>query len=156
LLKRDYEKAVYYGKRSIELNPNSASSATMFGWTLRSIGRYEDAIKEYERALRLDPLATRMTLTQMGTTYLMMRQYDDSISVCKKALEGNFRNLAAHLTLAMAYSSSDKMDEARAAASDVLRISPNFSVEHFAKALPFKNEADRDFMADALRKAGLK
>jgi adenylate cyclase len=156
LLKRDYEKAVYYGKRSIELNPNSASSATMFGWTLRSIGRYEDAIKEYERALRLDPLATRMTLTQMGTTYLMMRRYDDSISVCNKALEGNFRNLAAHLTLAMAYSSSDKMDEARAAASDVLRISPNFSVEHFAKALPFKNEADRDFMADALRKAGLK
>jgi adenylate cyclase len=156
LLKRDYEKALYYGRRSIELNPNSANSATIFGWTLRSIGRYEDAIKEYERALRLDPLNTSMTLTQMGTTYLMMRRYDDSISACKKALERNSRNLAAHLTLAMAYGSSDKMDEARAAASDALKLSPNFSVENFAKSLPYKNEADREFMADALRKAGLK
>jgi hypothetical protein len=56
----------------------------------------------------------------------------------------------------MAYSSSDKMDEARTAASDVLKVSPNFSVEHFAKALPFKHEEDRVFMVDALRKAGLK
>jgi len=92
----------------------------------------------------------------MGTTYLMVRRYDESISACKKALEGNFRNLSAHLTLAMAYSSSDKMDEARAAASDVLKVSPNFSVEHFAQALPFKHEEDRVFVADALRKAGLK
>jgi adenylate cyclase len=156
LLKREYDKAIYEGKRSVELAPNSAASASVLGWTLRSVGRYEDAIKEYERALRLDPLDTGFALTQMGTTYLMMRRYEDSISACKKALEGNFRNLAAHLTLAMSYSSSDKMDEARAAASDVLRISPNFFVEHFERALPFKNEADRDFMADALRKAGLK
>jgi len=156
LLKRDYEKALYYGKRSIEMNPNSSISAAFFGWTLRSVGQYEDAIKEYERALRLDPLETHFTLTQMGTTYLMVRRYDESISACKKALEGNFRNLSAHLTLAMAYSSSDKMDEARAAASDVLKVSPNFSVEHFAQALPFKHEEDRVFVADALRKAGLK
>jgi adenylate cyclase len=156
LLKRDYEKALYHGRRSIELNPNSAKSATMFGWTLRSVGRYEDAIKGYESALRLDPLNASFTLTQMGTTYLMMRRYDDSISACKKALEGHFRNLPAHLTLAMAYSSSDKMDEARAAASDVLKVSPNFPLENFAKALPFKNEQDRVFMVDALCKAGLK
>jgi adenylate cyclase len=156
LLKRDYEKAFYYGSRSIELNPNSAISASMLGWTLRSVGRYEDAIKEFERALRLDPLNTTFALTQMGMTYLIMRRYDDSISACRKALEGNFGNLGAHLTLAMAYSSSGKMDEARAAASDVLKVSPNFSVEHFAKALPSKHEEDRAFVVDALRKAGLK
>jgi adenylate cyclase len=156
LLKREYDKALSEGKRAVELDPNSATSASMFGWTLRSVGRYEDAIKEYERSLRLDPLATGFTLTQMGTTYLMMRRYEESISSCKKALEGNFGNLPAHLTLAMAYGASGKEDEARGAASDVLKISPNFSVEHFAKALPFKNEADIDFIADALRKAGLK
>jgi len=156
LLKRDYEKALYYGSRSIELNPNSAISASMLGWTLRSIGRYEDALKEFERALRLDPLNTSFTLTQMGMTYLIMRRYDDSISACRKALEDNFGNLGAHLTLAVAYSSSGKMEEARAAASDVLKVSPNFSVEHFAKALPSKHEEDRVFVVDALRKAGLK
>ena len=156
LLKRDYDKALAEGKLATELAPNSSLAASHLGWTLRSVGRYEEAMKEYERALRLDPLNTGYTVTQIGTTYLMMRRYEESISACKKALEGNSRNLAAHLTLAMAYSSSDKMDEARAAASDVLKVSPNFSVENFAKSLPYKNEADTEFMADALRKAGLK
>jgi hypothetical protein len=48
------------------------------------------------------------------------------------------------------------MEEAKAAASEALKLSPNFSVKYFAKALPYKNEEDRVFMADALRKAGLK
>jgi len=155
LLKRDYEKAISEGKLATELSPNSSMAASHLGWTLRSVRRYEEALKEYERALRLDPLNS-YTATQIGTTYLMMGRFEESISTCKKALEGNFRNLAAHLTLAMAYSSSDKMDEARAAASDVLKISPNFSLENFAKSLPYKNEADRDFIAHALRNAGLK
>jgi adenylate cyclase len=156
LLKRDYDKALSEGKLATELAPNSAVAATNFGWTLRSVGRYEEAMKEYERALRLDPLNTDHTLTQMGTTYLMMRRYQESISSCKKALQRNPRFLAAHITLAMAYSLLGNMEEAREASSEVLKLSPNFSVEHFAKALPYKNEADREFMADALRNAGLK
>jgi tetratricopeptide (TPR) repeat protein len=156
LLKRDYDKAIAEGKLATELAPNNAFAATIFGWTLRSVGQYEDAMKEYERALRLDPLDTQFILTHMGTTYLMMRRYDDSISACKKALQTNPKSLSAHLTLAMAYSSLDKMEEAHGAASDVLKISPNFSVEHFAGALPFKYEKDKVHMVDALRKAGLK
>jgi hypothetical protein len=48
------------------------------------------------------------------------------------------------------------MEDARAAAAEVLKRSPNFSVEHFVKAMPYKDEEPRQFMADALRKAGLK
>jgi hypothetical protein len=44
------------------------------------------------------------------------------------------RNFAVHATLAMAYSKSAKMDEVREPASETLKINPNFSVEHFAKA----------------------
>jgi hypothetical protein len=48
------------------------------------------------------------------------------------------------------------MEEARAAAAEVLKLSPNFSVENFVKALPYKDEEPRQFMADALRKGGMK
>jgi TolB-like protein/cytochrome c-type biogenesis protein CcmH/NrfG len=156
LLKRDYEKALYYGKRSIEMNPNSSNSATMFGWTLRSVGEYEEAVRVYERAMRLDPKSIQMPLTQLGTTYVMMRRHEEAIEACRKSIGIRPRNLAAWVTLVMAYSSLDRMEEARTAASEVLKISPNFSVEDFAKATPYKNEADREFMADALRKAGMK
>jgi adenylate cyclase len=156
LLKRDYEKAIYYGRRSVELNPNSAISASLFAWTLRFAGQYEEAIKECERAIRLDPLKPGFALSHLGATYVLMRRYEDAILASKKALEGGSKNLTALFALVVAYSSSDRMDEARAAAFDVLKFVPNFSMESFAKSLPYKNEADMEFIVDALRKAGLK
>jgi adenylate cyclase len=155
LLKRDYDRALSEGKLATELGPNHPLAATYLGWTLRSIRRYEEAMNEYERAIRLDPLNS-YTLFQIGMNYFMMRRYDDSISVSKKALEQLPKALPVHLTLAMAYSSLNMMEEARVAASDVLKISPNFSLEHFAKAQPCKYEEDRDHIINALRKAGLK
>jgi adenylate cyclase len=156
LLRRDFEKNLHYGKRSIELDPNSAGSATMFGWTLRSVGRYEKAIEQYERAMRLDPRVIAFPLTQLGTTYVMMRRYEKGIEACRKSLGINARSLATWITLVMAYSSLDRMEEAHAAASEVLKLSPNFSVEHFARAMPYKDKETTKFMADALRKAGMK
>jgi hypothetical protein len=45
--------------------------------------------------------------------------------------------------------------EAQAAASEILRINPKFSLEHYAKILPFTQPvADR--VVEDLRKAGLK
>ena len=46
-------------------------------------------------------------------------------------------------------------EEARAYAGEVLRIVPNFSVERFAKSLPFKDQATNERIIGALRKAGL-
>jgi hypothetical protein len=46
--------------------------------------------------------------------------------------------------------------EARAEAAEVLRINSNFSLEYFAKTLPFKDRKVINNLIDALRKAGLK
>jgi len=47
-------------------------------------------------------------------------------------------------------------DKARATVADIQRIAPNFSVERFAKALPYKDKATGDRYIESLRKAGLK
>ncbi len=47
-------------------------------------------------------------------------------------------------------------DEARAEAEEVIKINPKFSLESYAKTLPFKNQAQLDRLVEALRKAGLK
>lgn len=155
LLKRDYEKAVSEGERSIELNPNSPESATMFGWILRYVGRYEEAIKEYERAMRLDPMRIQWPLTHLCSTYLVMRRFEEAIATCRKSIELRRTALVAWINLVVAYSLLDQMDEARAAASEVLKLNPNFSVEHLAETVPYKNKADTEFLIDALRKAGM-
>jgi TolB-like protein/class 3 adenylate cyclase len=156
LLKGDYDKAISEGKRAVELDPNTAMWAAHYGMTLRCIGRYEDALREYERALRLNPLDTGYALFGICTTYNMMRRHEEAIETCKKVIELSPRSLPAHISLAVAYSELEQMDEARKAAGKVLKLNPNFSVESFGKTLPYKNKADRDLFVRGLRKAGMK
>jgi adenylate cyclase len=156
LMKRDYDKAISEGKLAVELDPNSSMSAVFYGWTLRSVGRYEDALREHERALRLDPLNLRTPLYQICATYNVMGRHEEAIATCKKVVEINPKSAPPYFQLAVAYSSVGRMDEARAAASEILKIYPNFSVEQFAKTLPYKNKADKDLLVNGLRKAGLK
>ena len=65
-------------------------------------------------------------------------------------------NRYAHLILAAACGNSGRKEQARAEAAEVLRIDPNFSLEHYSKKLPYKNNADRERFVNGLRQAGLK
>jgi len=155
LMKRDYDKAISEGKRSVELNPNTSTYAVNYGWALRSVGRYEDALLEYERALRLNPLDKARPLEHICTTYNMMRRHEEAIETCKKVIELAPRSLPSYINLAVAYIELDQMDEAREAADKVLKINPNLSLVSLEKSLPYKNKADRDLIVNGLRKAGL-
>jgi len=156
LMKRDYEKAISEGKKAVELDPNTSRWAVNYGWALRSVGRYEDALHEYERALRLNPLDKERPLEHICTTYNMMRRHEEAIETCKKVIELSPRSLPSYFNLAVAYSELDQMEKAREAADKVLKIYPNFSMDSFEKTLPYKNKADRDLYVNGLRKAGLK
>jgi hypothetical protein len=48
--------------------------------------------------------------------------------------------------------------EARAEAEEVLRINPNFSLDHFARTAlkSYKDQSEIDKVVNAMRKAGLK
>jgi adenylate cyclase len=155
LLKRDYDKAISEGKRAVELNPNSPTSAASLSLTLRSVGRYEDALRELERARRLDPKDNRSAIYHLCATYNLMRRHEEAIATCNKVIEVYPKNLSAYIQLVVAYSSLERMDEARAAAFEIKKIDPNFSVEQFAKTLPYKKKADKYLVANSLLKAGL-
>jgi adenylate cyclase len=85
----------------------------------------------------------------------VMRQHEDAIATCKKVLEANPKYLPAHYQLAVAYSALNRMEEARESASEILKKYPNFTVENWAKGLPYKKQADIDLLVNGLRKAGL-
>ena len=59
------------------------------------------------------------------------------------------------LWLAYIYSELGQMDEAQAAAAEVRRLNPDFSLAAYEQAVPFKNHADVERIVTALRKTGL-
>jgi TolB-like protein/Tfp pilus assembly protein PilF len=79
-------------RRAIELNPNYATAHHWFGNSLLvTLGRFDEAIKEGQRAVELDPLSLIIN-ADLGSTLMVARRYDDAIAQLRKTLvlDGNF------------------------------------------------------------------
>jgi adenylate cyclase len=153
---RQHDKGVAEAERGVELNPNSASAHDLLGMTLSYAGRPEEAIPVFKKAIRLEPFAPSKYYYHLGGAYLRTGQCDEAISACEEAVRRGSNTPAAYRSATVAYSICGREEEARAAAAEVLRINPKFSLGSYAKTLPYKNKADIDLIIGALRKAGLK
>ncbi|MGD8766125.1 MAG: tetratricopeptide repeat protein, partial [Desulfobacteraceae bacterium] len=154
-LQGQYENAIAEGERAIALNPNGALSyQALAGWVGCS-GRWDESVELAKKSIRLQPFPPASYYHWLGRAYFMTEQYDEAIATLNKALHVNPNYLPAHAFLAACYSSSNRQAEAESAAKEVLRINPNFTLESYAKTLPYKNKADVERYVAALRKAGL-
>jgi len=151
-----YDKALSEAERAVALNPNAADAYIVLAGTLGRIGRWEESVLYAKKSLRLNPFPGAMIYFHLGRGYFMTGQYDESIATWKKALHVSPNFLPAHAFLAACYSSLDRQAEASAAAKEVLRINPKFTIESHAKRLRYKNKADIEREVAALQKAGLK
>jgi TolB-like protein/class 3 adenylate cyclase len=156
LVKRQFEKAVAEAERAVALNPSGADAYTCLSGIIGCSGRWEESVVFGEKSIRLNPNPTVYYYHWLGRAYFMTERYDEAIDTWKKALNLSPDYLNAHAFLAACYSSVNRQAEAAAAAKEVLRINPKFSIESYAKRLPYKNKADIERYVAALRKAGLK
>jgi adenylate cyclase len=155
LFKGEVEKAIEICRRSVEINPNMADATGLLGIALREAGRYEEAIPMFEKAIRLNPFPPVFYFMGLGRTYFFARRYEEAMVECKKALHMAQSNVLGRVDLVAIYVELGQEEEARAAAAEVLRLDPKFSVERHLKSWPLKDREALERYADALRKAGL-
>jgi tetratricopeptide (TPR) repeat protein len=122
---------------------------------LNFAGRRKEAIAMQEKAIRLNPFPPNWYVFTLGDTYCLTRQYAEAIAAYEAVLRRDPDDMRALIGLAAAYGASGREEEARAQAARILRIEPKFSLEYI-KTLPFKDRADAELFAGALRAAGLK
>ena len=156
LAKRQYDKAITEGERALVLGPNSDFIQAALAFSLQHAGRFEEAVALYKKAIRLSPVPPSWYLAGLGSSYIGLGRYEEAIKEYEKALHRAPDNQATHLSLAATYSLMGRDKEAHAAAAEVLRIDPKFSLEYYTKTSLYKNQADIDHIVEALRKAGLK
>jgi adenylate cyclase len=153
---RQHEKGIAEFEKAIALNPNAADNHARFGFILHLNGRHKESRVEIEKAIRLNPFPPNDYFLYLGHTYMYEGMYDESIAAYEKALRIQPNNPFTHIRLAAVYSLLGREEDAHAEAAEVLRINPKFSLKHFSKTIPFKNQSDTDHLINALRKAGLK
>lgn len=160
LAQKRHEQALAEMERALTLDTEDAfgyaSVAEVLGW----MGRMEEALQMVEQALRRKPFLVDDHLMTVGVVYLLAGKPTEAIAPLKQYLSRFPNILGAHLALASAYSQLGQLVEAQAAAAEVLRINPKFSLEVYKERLPLKDPvkdpARLERSIAALRKAGLK
>jgi tetratricopeptide (TPR) repeat protein len=156
IMQRQHDKAIASAERALELSPSGVRPLTSLGTALIFACRFSEAVQYFEQAIRLDPFPPSTLFRNLGGAYRGMGRYEEAIVQFKKALKLEPDDLFTHLGLAHTYIKLGREKEAQAEAAEVLRIHPKFSLEHYAKTLPLKDQSFADDYITGLRKAGLK
>jgi adenylate cyclase len=154
-MKKQYDKAIAACEQAVSLDPNSSLNFMWLGLVLTWAGRAEEGIRYLEHAIRLNPFAPAMFFNNLAVAYRDAGQYEKAIEECKKALQREPNTQFPYIHMAISYLRLGREEEARAAAAEILRINPKFSLERYAKTLPFTQPVAEGIVKD-LRKAGLK
>ena len=154
--KGENDKAIAEGERAMALDPGSTTVLVNYAASLRLAGRGEEAIPLLQKAIRLNPFGPPILYLDFGSALRIAGRYQEAVSALKKALQRAPDNIPAHINLTATYSLMGREKEARAETEEVIRLNPKFSLEQFAKIVPYKDQSQVDSLIDALRKAGLK
>jgi TolB-like protein len=152
---RQYDKAIAQAERALSLDPNSYSVISDCGIVFAYSGKPHEALSLLARAARLNPsVAQPFVLSSMA--YRIVGRYEEAYGEAKKGVARNPKSHMIQVALAATCALTGRDEEAHSAAAEVVKLHPEFTVERYTKALPFKDTSQIQLMADALRKAGLK
>lgn len=155
---RQFDEAILEAERAVTLDPNDADGYVALAWALIFGGRPEEAIVAVERAMRLDPLHPGAYTYVLGTARVVLRQYQDSVTLLERAHERSPEYQEINLPLVVAYTYLGHHDKARAALkryTDVWTSFQRSKVDGVMGWVPFKRETDIRHFGGALVESGL-
>ncbi len=156
MLTRQYDAAYESARRALELNPSFALGYFGLGGHGTLTGDFERGVEAAMTAIRLSPHDPWMPqwCANVGVNHYMARRYEDGLEYFEKS-----RRLAPEFPLALRGRAAclgqlGRLDEAREALHDFLRIMPDYSDERVRQSLPFRDPAHHEHYMEGLRKAG--
>ena len=125
-----FDRAFSEAQRAIALKPGDAYSYGDYGIILKKAGRPEEAIINFEKALRLDPYPEGIMLIYMARAYHTTRRYQKALDTFNRLLgyveQEKFIPLPVHLGLTLTCLDLGRKDEAIIHAAKVLEIDSNY------------------------------
>jgi len=150
----DYESAVEMADRAVALNQNSFEAWHSRGWVYFLAGLPEEAVRSFERGIRMSPIDPRLhvSLTGMGMAFIELGRFDEAIVAGKKAQRQNPSYSQAYLCLASALAHLGRDAEAREAVARLREVDPTYST---SVRIGRTGQTSAKLIVEGLRKAGL-
>jgi adenylate cyclase len=149
----DCETEIEMADRAVALNPNSFLAWHGRGWVCKFAGLPEEAVRSFERAMRMSPVdrLLHVVFVGIGSAFIELRRFDEAIVAGKKALRKK-PSAGACRCLASAFAHLGRDAEAREAAARVLKFDPAFTISGW---IARGGQSNSKLMIEGLRKAGL-
>lgn len=107
----DWPGAEIEFRRAVELSPNYPTARHWYGEFLANLGRFDESVAQYQRALEIDPLSLAIS-SDLGMVYYQARQYDRAIEHLKKVIEMDPNYVRTHFYLAQVYEEKAMFEDA--------------------------------------------
>jgi len=150
----DFDTAREMVDRAVFLNPNSFRAWEERGWTYLIVGPPQEAIRSFERRIRLSPFDPLLfaTFAGMSVALISLGRFDEAVSAAKKAVRQNPVFPFSYRCLASALAHLGREAEAKEAVAGLLELDPEFRIsERVARG----DLLGLQMYIDGLRKAGL-
>jgi len=109
--------------RALELSPGDLRTRQWYADYLTLTGRFDEAIREKQQAIALDPLSAQSSIG-LASTYFYAHRYDESIAQFKRTLNLAPGSYSAHMQLAWNYSLKEVHDVAVAHCDSAFALTP--------------------------------
>jgi hypothetical protein len=108
--------------------------------------------------MRLDPLDTRVFLTQsaMAFAHFIAGRDQEAAEWAAMALRTKPRWMPALRVVIASNAMQERTAEAKAALHSYEQVDPNVSIRKICEHYPFRRQADKQRLVNALRKAGVR
>ena len=147
----DSESALEMADRAVALNPNSFDAWSARGWVYRAAGLPQEAVRSFERSIRMSPIDPAM-FAGMGMALVELRRFDEAIVAGRKAQRHNPSHPLAYFCLASAFAHLGRDAEAREAAARLLEVNPAVTISGW---IAWGGQSNAQLVTEGLRKAGL-
>jgi adenylate cyclase len=150
----DCETEIEMVDRAVALNPNSFRAWNGRGWVFRNAGLPDEAVRSFERAIRMSPVdpALHHSFVGMGYAFIELFRFDEAIVAGKKAQRQNPVYPEPYRCLASAFAHLGRDAEAREAAACLLEVDPAFTISSW---IARGGQSNATLLTEGLRKAGL-
>ena len=147
------DEAIVMRKRALDLVPPSTVPVIAnLGNVYYFARKYEEAIKQHQRALELNPRFVRSHLS-IGNAYVQLGKYEQAIAEINQAITLSGGDVKAIATLGHAYAVSGRHAEARKVIDQLAQLSKRKYVSPYFIAVIYAGLGERDQMFAWLEKA---
>lgn len=151
----DYETWGAEVETALALNPNFAPALSLRGTLRMYTGNPGAAIRDLERAMRLDPHFSQTYLHHLGVAHIIVGEYETAVSILRERIVLVPETDMSRACLASALGNLGRLDEARQVWSELLAIHPAYTVANGIGRMPFKDPDDLARIASGLEQAGI-